>query len=145
MKTGIEFLDREVKQSGNVTVVIQNAIIDFSKVPSIMAAYLTCDLVRNYIDNCPYTCDINGHPGMFFKASGVAKCSDSDVFDDKTGFRIAETRAQQKIFNLASGVYTDIVNIIEKAFYIDILDKTVNTKDSYYACVDHLDEIIETV
>ena len=51
MKTGIEFLDREVKQSGNVTVVIQNAIIDFSKVPSIMAAYLTCDLVRNYIDN----------------------------------------------------------------------------------------------
>ena len=40
-----------------------------------------------------------------FNTVGVAKCSPEDTFDEKTGFYIAESRAQEKAYSIASRLY----------------------------------------
>lgn len=147
MKTGLKFFGKEVKQinNKNVTVVIENAYIDFMGVPGLMNAYKTCNAVKEYVDNHPnmYEVGLAGNPIMIFKGSGVAKCNPEDNFDEKIGFRIAETRAQRAIFKTVAKFYNDILKIIDESFYNDLIDKATNSYDSVYACNDHLDELFD--
>ena len=149
MKTGLKFYDRKViqKPEMNLTIVMQKASIKIDEVESLKNAFILIPnlwehITDSQLDN--YACELR-KDGYYivFNSVGIAKCSPEDVFDEKIGFRLAETRAQKDAFDKASTFYTKILSFIEKMFYDDIVTKCVNCQDSYYGCGDHIEDIIE--
>ena len=48
----------------------------------------------------------------YFESTGVARCSNGDVFDEEFGKRLALTRAQDKAFRIASNIYAKLYHHI---------------------------------
>lgn len=57
-------------------------------------------VIKDYFPNVNFT-----GKTILFNTEGVAKCLPEDTFDEKTGLHIAESRAQQKAYSIASRLY----------------------------------------
>ena len=140
MKTGLKFFDRKVtrnKENG-MTIVLQSAALRLDDVQGLINAFNMIPSVNNLITSSRYYFeDPDGNAYLVFDGKGISKCSPEDEYDDVTGFRTAETRAQKDIFKKVTDFYSGLTTFIEKAFYNDLTDKMTNTTDAVYSCEDH--------
>ena len=82
----------------NTTTVRCTSTINAEKLP------LNLDEIHNAIDRYFPNVNFDGKT-ISFNTVGVAKCLPEDTFDEKTGFYIAESRAQEKAYSIASRLY----------------------------------------
>lgn len=146
MKTGLKFFDRKVirnKENG-MTIVLQSAALQLDDVHGLANVFNMIPAVYDLITSSRYYFeDSDGNTYLVFDGKGISKCSPEDEYDDVTGFKIAETRAQKDIFKKVADFYSGLTTFIEKAFYDDLTDKMTNTMDAVYSCDDHEIELID--
>jgi hypothetical protein len=68
---------------------------------------------------------------------GVAKCMETDEFNYDTGRRIANTKAQSKIFRIANEFFATINDRATQ----DLMRCECNCTASEWQCYDHIDEL----
>lgn len=140
MKTGLRFFDRNVirKEENGMTIVLQKACICIDDVEGLSNAFNLIPAVRSLITaHNSYYEDENGVAYLVFEGKGISRCNPEDTYDEKIGFRIAETRAQKDVFNKAAKFFNGITYFIEKVFYDDLMDKLTTITDAVYECNDH--------
>lgn len=74
---------------------------------------------------------------LILTVSGKSKCMPNDKFDEKLGFRIADTRAQAKAMKIFTSFYKNILNLVYKNFAEDIVNKFNNCNNAYWSCKEH--------
>ena len=74
---------------------------------------------------------------LILTVSGKSKCMPNDKFDEKFGFRIADTRAQAKAMKIFTSFYKDIANLVYTNLLEDVEDKFNNCNNAYWACKEH--------
>lgn len=79
-------------------------------------------------------------PSEMFAVTGVAKCSDGDVFDVERGKRIALAKAENKAYRKASCYLFDLQKHL--SFLSSGIDKFLSK--SFHQC-SHNDEFIQTI
>lgn len=146
MKTGLKFFDRKVirNEENGMTIVLESAALRLDDVHGLANVFKVIPAVNELITSSRYYFeDPDGNAYLVFDGKGVSKCSPEDEYDEVTGFKIAETRAQKDVFKKAADFYNGLTTFVEKAFYDDLVDKMTNTNDAVYACDDHILELSE--
>lgn len=138
MKTGLRFYDRNVIENNTTTVVIEKACICIDDVEGLSNAFRMIPAINHYIKSHPlYREDDFGRPNIVITGKGISKCNPDDSYNRRTGFNLADTRAQKDIFDKAHNFYIEIAGLIETYFYNDISSKIAKTGNSVYKCISH--------
>ena len=74
---------------------------------------------------------------LILTVSGRSRCMPNDKFDEKLGFKIADTRAHTKAMKIFSSFYKDISSLIYKNLIEDIEEKFINCTNAYLSCKEH--------
>lgn len=74
---------------------------------------------------------------LILTVSGRSRCMSNDKFDEKLGFKIADTRAHTKAMKIFSSFYKDISSLIYKNLIEDIEEKFINCTNAYLSCKEH--------
>ena len=142
MKCFIEFGKRQdggkrVVYKGKKTVVVQDAVIRLDKMTSIAMIMNTPigEWIRNYPGYDPY----NGI--IYLSAVGRAVCSDDDMFNNDFGYKLADTRANQKIFNQASHFFNGLRELLDTFINNEISDADTVSVDSMMLATDHINDL----
>lgn len=77
-----------------------------------------------------------------FKVSGKAKATDEDEFDEEFGRRLAQTRAQEKAFMVASDLYNEIADVLHKLVFRDVCMLVDGSEQSFWKCINHENDLI---
>lgn len=143
MKTHLTFFNREVIKKNKMTIVIQHAAIRMDKIPALCAAFSNIPVINLFIKSSNYFAqDSDGSIYLIFTGKGIAKCCKSDVYNEKVGYHIADTRSQKNIFKTANRFFNEITDMIEKTMYNDLVDVSTVMCDSIFACEDHEQDIL---
>lgn len=144
MKTHLTFFNREVIRKSNMTIVKQHAAIRLDKIPALQMAFSNIPIVNLFIKTSKHFAqDKDGTIYLVFTGKGISKCNKGDVYNEKVGFNIADTRAQKSVFKLAERFFNNVIELIEKYVYNDIVDISSIFTDSIYACEDHERDILD--
>lgn len=133
MKTTVEYVSIKFTQKGNTVICDLVSNIRFDKIKN-MDCFVDMDDVYTFLQK---VCDNKGR--YIVHTRGVAKCGPNDVFDYETGKRLAHTRAQIKVFEMAGDFYDEIC----RRAIIDLDNTSTNCIVSMFKCENHLKELIE--
>jgi hypothetical protein len=131
MKTTIKTISAKYTQEGrNVTCDLVSEI-QFMNVKN-MDVFVQIPEVYAYLSKV-----VDSRGKYIVHTRGVAKCMETDTFDYETGRRIANTKAQAKIFGIACLFFNDI----EERITADLLRCSCNCAVSEWQCYDHVEEL----
>ena len=141
MKTNTKLIETKtyVNHDKRSITVVQKYELDVFAIKNFVG------LVRACVDIDDYLKDSIVPVGKFdFKnnkliltVSGKSKCMPNDKFDEKFGFRIADTRAQAKAMKIFTSFYKYLVNLVYTNLLEDVEDKFNNCSNAYWACKEH--------
>lgn len=131
MKTTVKTISVKYTQEGNNVICDLVSEIQFMKVKN-MDLFVEIPEVYAYLSKL-----VDSRGKYIVHTRGVAKCMETDTFDYDTGRRIANTKAQAKIFGIACLFFNDI----EERITADLLRCSCNCAVSEWQCYDHVDEL----
>lgn len=128
MKNGVKInkINYIINPEEKIIICIMQCCIDYYKtLPKV-------DIFRSiWGHKLPYI----GHQGTF-TVKAIAKCSEGDIFDEKIGKKLAESRANLKAFKIATKFYGVIHSYYASRTYEvftmqKILAKSVESEENY--------------
>ena len=131
MKKTVKTISVKYTQEGNNVICDLVSEIQFMKVKN-MDLFVEIPEVYAYLSKL-----VDSRGKYIVHTRGVAKCMETDTFDYDTGRRIANTKAQAKIFGIACLFFNDI----EERITADLLRCSCNCAVSEWQCYDHVDEL----
>ena len=100
--TTIDYLENERKVEATVS-----ACIDLTKIENF-DGLIKLSEVKEYIDQ------ISQDGKVYVTCTGIAKCSDEDEYLPEYGKNLALSKAQHKIFKIATSIYQEFITIVYK-------------------------------
>ena len=141
MKTNTKLIETKtyVNHDKRSITVVQKYELDIFALKNFVEAAEACDDVKNYVQ---YSIVPIGkfkfeNNKLVLTVSGKSRCMPNDKFDEKLGFRIADTRAQAKAMKIFTSFYNDIANLVYINLLEDVEDKFNNCSNAYWACKEH--------
>lgn len=141
MRTNTKLIETKtyVNYDKRSVTVVQKYELDIFALKNFVEAAEVCTDVKNYVQ---YSIAPIGkfkfeNNKLILTVSAKSKCMPNDKFDEKLGFRIADTRAQAKAMKIFTSFYKDIVNLVYTNLLEDVEDKLNNCRDAYWACKEH--------
>lgn len=98
--TTINYLENERKVEATVS-----ACIDLTKIENF-DGLIKLSKVKEYIDQ------ISQDGKVYVTCTGIAKCSDEDEYLPEYGKNLALSKAQHKIFKIATSIYQEFITIV---------------------------------
>lgn len=131
MKTTVKTISVKYTQEGRNVICDLVSEIQYMKVQN-MELFAEIPEVYSYISSV-----VDSRGKYIVHTRGVAKCLETDEFDYETGRRIANTKAQAKIFSIACLFFSEIEDRAVK----DLSRCSCNCAVSEWECYDHIDEL----
>lgn len=135
MKTGLKFINTKTIKEGTTTVVLMTATVDLTKI----RAFSVIRQIPMMEECLGLTHDIYNEGQLLIKGEGKSRCHPDDLYDEKTGFYIAQTRASLEIAKKYKEFLNSVLTIIEKYFMNDLYELNATVTDMYYKLDDHLE------
>ena len=141
MKTNVKLISTKTyvnRDKRSVTVVNKYAL-DIFAIKNFVGSAAACSEISNYVKDSIIPVGIFDYKDskLILTVSGTSKCMKTDKFNEKIGFRIADTRAQVKAMNIVSKFYEGLYNVIYTNLLDDIKDKFYNCRYAYFSCREH--------
>ena len=141
MRTNTKLIETKtyVNHDKRSVTVVQKYELDVFAIKNFVRLAIACVDIGDYVKN-----SIASFGKFDFKdnklvltVSGKSRCMPNDKFDEKLGFRIADTRAQAKAMKIFTSFYKDIANLVYTNLLEDVEDKFNNCNNAYWACKEH--------
>ena len=147
MKTNTRLIDTKtyVDHDKRSVIVVQKYELDIFAIKNIIGS------VRAHVDISQYIYDSIRPTGVFdFKddklilvVSGKSKCMPNDNFDEKLGFKIADTRAHVKAMKIFTKFYEGLAELIYDRLLRDIDEKFYYCQHAYCSCKVHEHKLVD--
>ena len=141
MKTNTKLIETKtyVNHDKRSTIVVQKYEFDVFAIKNFVKLATTYVDIGNYVKNSivPFGKFDFKDNKLVLTVSGKSKCMPNDKFDEKLGFRIADTRAQAKAMKIFTSFYNDIADLVYTNLLKDVEDKFNNCSNAYWACKEH--------
>lgn len=131
MKTTVRTISVKYTQEGNTVTCDLVSEVQFKKVKN-MKVLMQIEEVAKYIESL-----VDSKGRYVVHTRGKATCLETDEFNYETGRRIAHTKAQSKIFGIASNFFSEVDRKVTE----DIMRCECNCISSMWQCFDHIDEL----
>ena len=141
MRTNIKLIETKtyVNPYKRSVTVVQKYELDIFAIKNFAKLAIACDDIGDYIEDSIASFGkfyFNGDK-LILTVSGRSKCMANDKFDEKFGFKIADTRAHTKAMKIFSSFYKDISSLVYKNLIEDIEEKFINCTNAYLSCKEH--------
>ena len=141
MRTNIKLIETKtyVNSYKRSVTVVQKYELDIFAIKNFAKLAITFDDISDYIEDSIVPLgkfSFNGDK-LILTVSGRSKCMPNDKFDEKFGFKIADTRAHTKAMKIFSSFYKDISSFVYKNLIEDIEEKFINCTNAYLSCKEH--------
>ena len=141
MRTNTKLIETKtyVNHDKRSTIVVQKYEFDVFAIKNFVKLATTYIDIGNYVKNSivPFGKFDFKNNKLILTVSGKSKCMPNDKFDEKLGFRIADTRAQAKAMKIFTSFYKDIGDLVYTNLLKDVEDKFNNCSNAYWACKEH--------
>lgn len=141
MRTNIKLIETKtyVNSYKRSVTVVQKYELDIFAIKNFAKLAITFDDISDYIEDSIASFGkfyFNGDK-LILTVSGRSKCMPNDKFDEKLGFKIADTRAHTKAMKIFSSFYKDVSSLVYKNLIEDIEEKFINCTNAYLSCKEH--------
>ena len=141
MKTNTKLIETKtyVNHDKRSVTVVQKYELDVFAIKNFVGLAIACVDIGDYVKDSIVPVgkfDFKDNK-LILTVSGKSRCMPNDKFDEKLGFRIADTRAQAKAMKIFTSFYKDIVNLVYTNLLEDVEDKFNNCSNAYWACKEH--------
>ena len=141
MKTNTKLIETKtyVNHDKRSITVVQKYELDVFAIKNFVGLAIACVDIGDYVKDSIVPVgkfDFKNNK-LILTVSGKSKCMPNDKFDEKFGFRIADTRAQAKAMKIFTSFYKDIANLVYTNLLEDVEDKFNNCNNAYWACKEH--------
>ena len=119
--------------------VVQKYEFDIFAIKNFAKLAIVFDDIGNYLEDSIVTSgkfSFNGDK-LILTVSGRSRCIPNDKFDEKLGFKIADTRAHTKAMKIFSSFYKDISSLVYKNLIEDLEEKFIKCTNAYLSCKEH--------
>lgn len=141
MRTNTKLIETKtyVNSYKRSVTVVQKYELDIFAIKNFAKLAIACDDIADYVENSivPFGKFYFNGDKLVLTVSGKSRCMPNDKFDEKLGFKIADTRAQTKAMKIFSSFYKDIASLVYKNIIEDIEEKFSNCNNAYLACKEH--------
>ena len=141
MKTNTKLIETKtyVNHDKQSITVVQKYELDVFAIKNLVRLAIACVDIEKKIKNSIASFDKFDFKDnkLVLTVSGKSRCMPNDKFDEKLGFRIADTRAQAKAMKIFTSFYNDIANLVYTNLLKDVEDKFNNCSNAYWACKEH--------
>ena len=141
MRTNTKLIETKtyVNHDKRSVTVVQKYELDVFAIKNFVGLAIACVDIGDYVKDSIVPVgkfDFKDNK-LILTVSGKSKCMPNDKFDEKFGFRIADTRAQAKAMKIFTSFYKDIANLVYTNLLEDVEDKFHNCNNAYWACKEH--------
>ena len=141
MRTNTKLIETKtyVNRDKRSVTVVQKYELDVFAIKNFVGLTIACVDIGDYVKDSIVPVgkfDFKDNK-LILTVSGKSKCMPNDKFDEKFGFRIADTRAQAKAMKIFTSFYKDIANLVYTNLLEDVEDKFNNCNNAYWACKEH--------
>ena len=141
MRTNTKLIETKtyVNHDKRSVTVVQKYELDIFAIKNFVGLAIACVDIGDYVKDSIVPVgrfDFKDNK-LILTVSGKSRCMPNDKFDEKLGFRIADTRAQAKAMKIFTSFYKDIVNLVYTNLLEDVEDKFNNCSNDYWACKEH--------
>lgn len=141
MRTNTKLIETKtyVNHDKRSVTVVQKYELDVFAIKNFVGLAIACVDIGDYVKDSIVPVgkfDFKDNK-LILTVSGKSRCMPNDKFDEKLGFRIADTRAQAKAMKIFISFYKDIVNLVYKNLLEDVEEKYNNCSNAYWACKKH--------
>lgn len=141
MRTNTKLIETKtyVNHDKRSVTVVQKYELDVFAIKNFVGLAIACVDIGDYIKDSIVPVgkfDFKNNK-LILTVSAKSRCMPNDKFDEKLGFRIADTRAQAKAMKIFTSFYKDIVNLVYTNLLEDVEDKLNNCSNAYWACKEH--------
>lgn len=141
MRTNTKLIETKtyVNRDKRSVTVVQKYELDMFAIKNFVELAIECVDIGDYVKNSIVPIgkfDFKNNK-LILTVSGKSKCMPNDKFDEKLGFRIADTRAQAKAMKVFTAFYKNILNLVYKNYVEDIVNKFNNCNNAYWSCKEH--------
>ena len=141
MRTNTKLIETKtyVNHDKRSVTVVQKYELDVFAIKNFVGLAIACVDIGDYVKDSIVPVgkfDFKDNK-LILTVSGKSKCMPNDKFDEKFGFRIADTRAQAKAMKIFTSFYKDIANLVYTNLLEDVEDKFDNCNNAYWACKEH--------
>ena len=141
MRTNTKLIETKtyVNHDKRSVTVVQKYELDVFAIKNFVGLAIACVDIGDYVKDSIVPVgkfDFKDNK-LILTVSGKSRCMPNDKFDEKLGFRIADTRAQAKAMKIFTSFYRDIVNLVYTNLLEDVEDKFNNCNNAYWACKEH--------
>ena len=141
MRTNTKLIETKtyVNHDKRSVTVVQKYELDVFAIKNFVGLAIACVDIGDYVKDSIVPVgkfDFKDNK-LILTVSGKSKCMPNDKFDEKFGFRIADTRAQAKAMKIFTSFYKDIANLVYTNLLEDVEDKFNNCNNAYWACKEH--------
>lgn len=141
MKTNTKLIETKtyVNHDKRSITVVQKYELDVFAIKNFVRLAIACEDIGGYVKNSIVPFGKFGFKDnkLVLTVSGKSRCMPNDKFDEKLGFRIADTRAQAKAMKIFTSFYNDIADLVYTNLLKDVEDKFNNCNNAYWACKEH--------
>ena len=131
MKTTVKTISVKYTQEGNTVTCDLLSEVQFMNVKN-MDVFLDIPEVYAYVSSL-----VDSKGRYVVHTRGTARCLETDEFNYETGRRIAHTKAQAKIFKVATMFFAEINDRATQ----DLMRCECDCAVSEWKCYDHIDEL----
>ena len=141
MRTNTKLIETKtyVNHDKRSVTVVQKYELDVFAIKNFVGLAIACVDIGDYVKDSIVPVgkfDFKDNK-LILTVSGKSRCMPNDKFDEKFGFRIADTRAQAKAMKIFTSFYKDIANLVYTNLLEDVEDKFDNCNNAYWACKEH--------
>ena len=141
MRTNTKLIETKtyVNHDKRSVTVVQKYELDVFAIKNFVGLAIACVDIGDYVKDSIVPVgrfDFKDNK-LILTVSGKSRCMPNDKFDEKLGFRIADTRAQAKAMKIFTSFYKDIVNLVYANLIEDVEDKFNNCNNAYLACKEY--------
>lgn len=141
MRTNTKLIETKtyVNHDKRSVTVVQKYEFDVFAIKNFVGLAIACVDISDYIKDsiAPVGKFDFKDNKLILTVSGKSRCRPNDKFDEKLGFRIADTRAQAKAMKIFTSFYKDIVDLVYTNLLEDVEDKFNNCNNAYLACKEY--------
>ena len=135
MRTNLKYVKSEKSRNGSEIVVKEYAEVNLAEILPL-ALLKKLPMVDAYMKS--YADGEISDDILHIVGTGIAKCSPEDVFNEKTGFYIAQSRASVKVIKKYKKFIDNMLRLMETTFITPLEDITTKLGDAELALNDHI-------
>ena len=141
MRTNTKLIETKtyVNPDKRSVTVVQKYELDIFAIKNFAKLARVFNDIDDYIENSIVPLgkfSFNGDK-LILTVSGRSRCMPNDKFDEKLGFKIADTRAHTKAMKIFSSFYKDISSLVYKNLIEDLEEKFIKCTNACLSCKEH--------